>query len=320
MEYVCCDYCNSNEYDVICSQKDIVHKTSNDYFQIVSCKKCQLNFTNPRPDEKAISNYYPKEYSFYRINKFNNFKEIILNFLSNSILGNFFLFYPKLYSSLKNYVKPKVKYPIIIRKDDCILDIGCGSGISSHFWGYKHSLKNYLNISKNIFGVEPNIKSQETLKKMNVKVFNDILQIKEEIKFDFIRMNWSLEHVHNPSRYFKFISKHLRNNQSKALICIPNYNGHIYNIDKSNVELPIHLYHFKYEDILNYCKKFKLKIVSFETFSYASMYLFSASINNNLFKFKNMSLYSMQKLQKKLIKIDKKNQGNDMIFVIKNEL
>ena len=50
------------------------------------------------------------------------------------------------------------------------------------------------------------------------------------------------------------------------------------------------------------------------------MYLFSASINNNLFKFKNMSLYSMQKLQKKLIKIDKKNQGNDMIFVIKRDL
>ena len=40
-------------------------------------------------------------------------------------------------------------------------------------------------------------------------------------------MNWSLEHVHYPSRYFKFIFNHLKNNESRALICIPNY-GDIY--------------------------------------------------------------------------------------------
>ena len=108
----------------------------------------------------------------------------------------------------------------------------------------------------------------------------------------------------------------MKNNQSKALICIPNYDGHIYKIDKANVELPIHLYHFKYKDILNYCEKFKLKIDLYETFSYASMYLFSASVNKKLNNFKNMSLYSMQKFQRELNEISKKNQGNDMIFLI----
>ena len=37
------------------------------------------------------------------------------------------------------------------------------------------------------------------------------------------------------------------------------------------------------------------------------MYLFSGSINENLIKYKGMSLYSMQKLQKELNLIDKKS-------------
>ena len=320
MENVSCDYCCCDDYNIICKQKDIVHKTSEDYFQIVRCKNCGLHYTNPRPNKKLISKYYPKEYSFYRKSKFNSLKELILNFLSNSLFGNLFIIIPTVYRKLKNYVKPNILYPITIKKNECILDIGCGSGISTHFWGHKESLKNYLNLSKNVFGVEPNTLSQQILKKMKIKVYSDISDINPMIKFDFIRMNWSLEHVHYPSRYFKFIFNHLKNNESRALICIPNYGGHIYKIDKSNVELPIHLYHFQYRDILNYCRKFKLKKKYFKTFSYASMYLFSGSINENLIKYKGMSLYSMQKLQKELNLIDKKNQGNDMIFVLKHDL
>tara|TARA_B100000900_G_scaffold413969_1_gene439277 strand:+ start:106 stop:1068 length:963 start_codon:yes stop_codon:yes gene_type:complete len=320
MENVSCDYCCFDDYNIICKQKDIVHKTSEDYFQIVRCKNCGLNYTNPRPNKKLISKYYPKEYRFYRTSKFNSLKELILNFLSNSLFGNLFVIIPTVYRKLKNHVKPNILYPITIKKNESILDIGCGSGISTHFWGHKESLKNYLNLSKNIYGVEPNISSQKILEKMNISVFSDISEIKDTLKFDFIRMNWSLEHVHEPSKYFKFIFNHLKNNESKALICIPNYEGHIYKIDKSNVELPIHLYHFKYNDIVNYCNKFKLKINLFQTFSYATMYYFSASVNQKLNKYKNMSLYSMQKLQKELDEISKKNQGNDMIFLIKKNV
>ena len=70
------------------------------------------------------------------------------------------------------------------------------------FGDTKNLLKNYLNLSKNVFGVEPNTLSQQILKKMKIKVYSDISDINPMIKFDFIRMNWSLEHVHYPSRYF----------------------------------------------------------------------------------------------------------------------
>ena len=317
MEYVSCDYCNNADYNIICSQKDIVHNTSDHFFQIVSCKVCGLNYTNPRPDKNEINNYYPKNYSFFNKKTFNFLKEKILIFFANNSLGLIFAIIPYINNKLKNYVKPKVKYPSKILKDEFFVDIGCGSGITAHFWGINESIKKYLTVTKNIYGIEPDIESQKILKSLGVTVFKNILDVPDNLKFDTIRLNWSLEHVHKPSLYFKFISKHLRHKDSKAIICIPNYSGHIYSIDKSNVELPIHLYHFKYKDILNYCKKFNLKIEIFKTFSYASMYHFSASINPNLNKYKNLSLFSLQQLQKKLQYIDKSNNGNDMFFIIK---
>ena len=53
MEYISCDFCNSRNLTLLFT-KDIVHNTSSDYFQIVSCKDCGLNFTNPRPDKKIF--------------------------------------------------------------------------------------------------------------------------------------------------------------------------------------------------------------------------------------------------------------------------
>ena len=61
MEIVSCDFCNTKEHKIICTQTDIVHKTSNDFFQIVECAKCGLNFTNPRPKENEISKFYPEK-------------------------------------------------------------------------------------------------------------------------------------------------------------------------------------------------------------------------------------------------------------------
>lgn len=317
MEIVSCDFCNTKEHKIICTQTDIVHKTSNDFFQIVECAKCGLNYTNPRPQENEISKFYPKNYSFYQKNLLSELKETFLGFFSNVYVGNVFIIIPYIYKKLKNYVKPKIKYPLKLQKNEYIIDIGCGSGNSLHYWGYKESLKYYRNLTKNIFGIEPNELSREKLKNLDINVYSDISKVNHNQKFDTIRMNWSLEHVHNPSRYFKFFSKHLKDKASKVLICIPNYDGHIYHIDKKNVELPVHLFHFKYKNIYNYCKKYNLKIDYFKTFSYATMYLFSATINKNLIKYGNMSLLEMQKFQKKLSIIDKRNEGNDMMFIIR---
>lgn len=316
MEYVNCNFCNSNNYNLITSQRDIVHKSSNKIFNIVECSICKLNYTNPRPNINEIKKYYVKNYNFYSQYRWiDKFKRNILYFFANIFLGDIFIFFPYIHDKLKLFVRKKIKNPITINKNIFFLDIECGSGNSAHFWGYNGSIKFFLKKTKNIYAVEPSPSSQKSLNKMNVNVFNDIYEINGKINFDIIRMNWSLEHTHDPKKYFNFISNRLNKN-GYSLICIPNYDGNIYQIDKSNVELPVHLYHFKFKDILNFCNLYNLKIETFKTFSYASMYYFSSTINKNFEKYKHISLRQLRILQKKLNIYDSDNKGNDMYFII----
>ena len=43
METVRCNFCQSNEYKSIVTQTDILHNSTNTYFNIVECKICGLN-------------------------------------------------------------------------------------------------------------------------------------------------------------------------------------------------------------------------------------------------------------------------------------
>ena len=195
------------------------------------------------------------------------------------------------------------------------LDIGCGNGSSTHIWGNKHAIKNYKKISKSIYGVEPDLDAYNQLKNF-CNAYQNIDDIPKNIKFDVIRMNWSLEHVHSPSKYFKFIGERLREN-GHALICVPNIDGKIYKEDISMLELPIHLFHFNFHSINNYCNKFNLKIKDCFTFSYASMYYYASKINVNFKKYGKINLAGLLKMQKNLNKINDLS-GNDIVFLIKN--
>jgi SAM-dependent methyltransferase len=281
----------------------------------VECKKCGLSFTNPRPDINEINKYYSLNYSFYNnYNFLKKFYHSCIYFLVNSIFFFIIYFIPFFKNKSKLFIRSnKIKNPINVFKDCFFLDIGSGSGVSSHWWGAKGSLAYYKKITKNIFAVEPSLECQKSLSNIGANSFLKLEDIEENIFFDVIRMNWSLEHVHNPQKYFNFISKRLKKN-GEAVICIPNFSGEIYQIDKSISELPIHLYHFKYKNIKDYCKKNNLGIKYFETFSYASMYYQASLINKNFKRFGEMSISELKELQKNFDKNQNKELGNDMIF------
>ncbi len=317
METVRCNFCQSNEYKSIVTQTDILHNSTNTYFNIVECKICGLNFTNPRPSINEIHKYYPKNYAFYKDESLlKKFIRKLISYFANSLFGYIFSFIPYVNTRLKLHVKYKIENPIKLNINTYFLDIGAGSGDTSYWWGEKGSVKYYSKISKNIFAVEPDKNAQVKLNKNNLKVFNTIDDIPEDVIFDYIRMNWSLEHVHDPNKYFKFIKHHL-NNKGSAIITVPNYSGLIYLIDKAHVELPLHLYHFKAKDIKNFCEKYDLVIDNYKTFSFASMYYSAAFINNNFKKFKDYSLIELKLFQKNLKELDKFGIGNDMIFELK---
>jgi len=317
-EHVDCDLCGSAKKHEIVKQKDFIHKVTNEYFNLVKCEECSLVYVNPRPNTENIHNYYSNDYDFY---KKNSFVKNQINLLINLIIKiKFFLRIIDLIpnNKIKKFIilriLPSIKYPFQFNQNTKFLDIGCGGGDSIHFWNDKFSVNNLHTKFKYIYAIEPsnmafeNIKLPNNQKKKNLGAFDDI-------KFDHIRMNWSLEHVHKPSDYFDYVSKNLAKN-GKFLLCIPNYEGIIYKIDPASVEVPIHLYHFTISTIKKYCEKNNLKINYIKTFSYPGMYYFSSQINQKFSSFKNFSPSGAHGFLKQMEYFDNMGLGNDMLFVI----
>ena len=74
-------------------------------------------------------------------------------------------------------------------------------------------------------------------------------------------------------------------------------------MDKTHVELPIHLFHFKIKDIENLVNEFSFSDFKYETFSFASMYYSASYINDNFKDFKKYSLKNNIAIPKKFKRI-----------------
>ncbi len=316
MDSVNCDLCGGDSNIHFASQKDLLHKQTNEIFHVVKCNNCGLVFTNPRPSINEIKKYYPVSYYAHEKRILNHyFIKKIKEFIVNSFILKIISYIPVVSSKFRFSVLPKVKSPIIKKKDMTFLDIGCGNGEIVHIWGVEHSIKRYSKMSDNIYAIEPDEIAHKQLKNI-CNAYKYLEEIPKEINFDVIRMNWSLEHVHYPSAHFKFIRERLNQN-GYAVICVPNLDGEIYKIDNSLLELPVHLYHFTKSTIDKYCKKYDLKINESYTFSYASMYFFASKISNKLKSYCTYSLRDLIKLQKKLDNETDKYYGNDLVCIIK---
>ena len=318
MEKVNCDFCRSNNYKTVIRQKDLIHKTSDEIFEIVECQECGLKFTNPRPKMEEIQKYYSEDYAFHLSQStlkiyFTTFAEVIANMPFSSI----FDLIPFVGKKLSQFVKPLIKDPVLkyfkAGGFGPLLDIGCGSGSYAHYWGRSGSLLSYNKYCE-VYGIETNDKARMKISSYNIKTWENIDQIEKSNKFGIIRMNWSLEHVHAPSKYFSFMKKHLADN-GKIIITVPNYDGIIYRLSPNCVELPIHLYHFRKNDIMNYAKMNNLTVTSLKTFSYYQMFVFASKIG--LLPQSMMLKDSIKKakaFKDIFLHIDEAGFGNDMII------
>lgn len=325
METINCDFCGSKNYNIVTQQTDLIHKTTQDYFSIVECNNCGLNYTNPRPSIDEMQDYYSKSYAFHHSSGLKSFTKKsflgkFITFLANSPLSYLFIFIKPISNILGTQVKPKIQDPVLKyikqKKIKNFLDIGCGSGLNPHFWGRESSLISCKKFAKT-FGCEPNNESRKFLNNNGIICWSKIEDIEDDKKFDLIRMNWSLEHVHTPSKYFDFISSHLSAN-GRAIIAVPNYNGLIYHLAADCVELPIHLFHFSEESLINYSDKYNLEIVSSYTFSYPSMYSFSYEVGLLPKKyFFQKGVFFAKKFQNILNIFDRAGMGNDIVVILK---
>lgn len=317
LETVACDYCGSTECIPVTKQTDKLHQTTDEFFTIVRCTKCGLHYTNPRPSEKEIGKYYAENYSFHAASSgFRRLAQRLAESLANGYFSNAIDIVPAIGRRFTPYVKPYLRDPVrefyFLGGKGTFLDIGCGSGVTAHFWGESGALLAYQQLTE-VAGIEVSASARARLASLGVEVWPSLDAVPEQKRFGMIRMNWSLEHVHSPSKYFSFIRERLLP-EGRAVIAIPNYDGQIYQLAPDCVELPIHLYHFRPKDIENYASRNGLRIVEFRTFSYPQMYVYAAQVGLFSSSFpKQLGLRAARAFQLTLDLFDQAGWGNDMI-------
>jgi SAM-dependent methyltransferase len=324
MEQVSCDFCGERETTTVAHQTDILHGTTDEVFTIVNCNRCGLNYLNPRPTRNEIGRYYAEEYSFHAApTRFKLLAGDILDTIANSPLYWLFGCVPYVNRKLSARVKPRIADPVLRflapGVPRTMLDIGCGSGLAAHFWGHRGSLQYYSRLAS-VCGVEVDDAARRVLEEAGIRAFRSIDDVPAGERFDVIRMNWSLEHVHSPAGYFRFIASHLADG-GKAIIAVPNYDGLLYRAAKDCVEVPIHLYHFRRQDVVNYADKFGLALAEFQSFSYPQMYTVAAQACAALrpaFS-GNPGIVEARHLQRLLSKFDALGLGNDMIAILEKK-
>ncbi|MBI3520842.1 MAG: class I SAM-dependent methyltransferase [Bacteroidetes bacterium] len=216
-----CLVCGSNQFEPFLQCKD--YTVSQEDFKIVACKSCGFKFTNPRPEDSVIGNYYKAESYVSHTNS----KKGIVN---------------KLYHIVREYtLKKKVKLISSYVSRGTILDYGCGTGM-------------FLNACKvagwETFGMEPDDDARKIASEQNLNLFSDKAKIETyvpEKQFDAITLWHVLEHVTDMKETLAFFKYKLKAN-GVLVIAVPNhvsYDAQYYKEHWAAYDVPRHLHHFE---------------------------------------------------------------------------
>ena len=259
-EYVKCDFCNSNNFNIVFKTKDYIFNKAPDQYSIVKCKNCSLVYINPQLNSEIIENYYSEIVQYdNRIIETN--KDYRLNIFSHKdILTNFFN-YP--FFKKKRIVK-LIQYPNFLRvrrkwrktylippykKNGNILNIGCSYG------GFLYQLR---NLGWNVQGIELNKEAADYgVEKYNLDIKNQsIEEFQPDIQFDIIYLQMVLEHVKSPKVILEKCYSLLKSD-GVLVISVPDFSGievQIYKKYAYTLHAPFHLYQFTPRTIKNYLK------------------------------------------------------------------
>lgn len=245
-----CPVCKSGDFKLYLNCKD--HTVSGEVFSIVDCNFCGFKFTNPRPIDSEIGNYYKSE-----------------DYISHSNTSKGLI--SKLYKLVRNYtLKGKLSLVSEHSKKGNLLDYGCGTGM-------------FLSVAKsstwNVYGIEPDFSAREYSKKENeLVVYSDIEDANKalfDVKFNCITLWHVLEHVTDLNGTLNWFNKMLEADGT-LIIAVPNYTSYDaqhYKEYWAAYDVPRHLYHFNQDSITALVKQYGFKHIKSLPMKFDSYYV-----------------------------------------------
>ncbi len=242
------------------------HSHSKESFALVQCNKCDLIYTNPRPDKQSIGTYYESDNYISHTDSSNNLTNIIYKVARRFTL---------------NWKKGLIeKYAT----DKSLLDYGCGTGDL-----LAHMKKNNWSVT----GIEPNPHARDKALNKGLNVHTELSKDLSKDKHHIITAWHVVEHIHELKETLRSLRK-LLHDDGKLLLAVPNsasYDASHYKEFWAGYDVPRHLYHFTPETFNTLASKTKLKIETIIPMKLDAFYVSMLSekyLGNNLALFRGI--------------------------------
>jgi 2-polyprenyl-3-methyl-5-hydroxy-6-metoxy-1,4-benzoquinol methylase len=229
-----CPVCQSKNIDYIITAEDFL--VTREKFQIYSCQKCGLRFTNPRPDDNQLAGYYDS-------NEYISHSDE-----SSSLVGGLY----KIARTFTLKRKRRLIEKLSLKKH--LLDVGCGTG---HF--IDHCQQHGWQTS----GIEPNeVARKQAEARTNTLILQDLSEV-AGLTYEVITLWHVLEHLPNLEQTMNQL-KSLLAPSGVLTIAVPNFEAYEASVFKeywAAYDVPRHLYHFNRNAMEHLTSKIGLKIV-----------------------------------------------------------
>lgn len=281
-----CPVCNNKLFDnyMICSD----HSVSGESFALVKCQECNLVFTNPRPEEANLSNYYKSDQYISHTDKGNSLINIIYKLVRQYTLE-------KKVSLIEKYNQGK----------GVLLDFGCGTG---------DFLKKAKDKDWQAFGYEPDKDARAIAQEKNSSaILEKLKDVPDNI--DVITAWHVIEHVSDLKATVRSLVKKLKTG-GYLIVAVPNhlsFDSGYYKEHWAAYDVPRHLYHFDAKSISYFIKKLNLKLVNKLPMIFDSYYV---SMLSEKYKGKSNLLNAIKVGYKSNQKAKKTSEYSSLIYVI----
>jgi 2-polyprenyl-3-methyl-5-hydroxy-6-metoxy-1,4-benzoquinol methylase len=217
-----CLLCGGGRSAVVVEATDVQAGATGLVFAVVQCQACGLCYTNPRPTQDAIGQFYPDRYRPHRAGRAEKRQR----------------WWRRL--PLAGKLPCQEHQPLPLHGQGRLLDFGCGGG---RFLALMH------RAGWQVTGVDASAAAVDTVRReLGVAAFVGSLPHARlaDGSFDVITMIHSLEHVHEPLAVLQAAQRLLAPG-GKLVVAVPNIDSLAYGWfgpDWFALDLPRHLTHF----------------------------------------------------------------------------